>query len=148
VVQPHITCSTPRSCRSTRSGGEQLQSPLDPTWEEIYRRAQATLALDLVPKAYGEAESGPACLARRLFRRTATAWQGPQREAAQRRLAEDEARAQELTRRAIKTLVRDLDLSVRDAGALLGLSHQRVQQLVQRQAGQIRNRVRAGLPHR
>ena len=57
------------------------------------------------------------------------------REAAQRRLAEDEARAQELTRRAIKALVHDLDLSVRDAGALLGLSHQRVQQLVQSQAG-------------
>src|SRR5215211_6079888 len=38
------------------------------------------------------------------------------REAAQRRLAEDEARAQELTRRAVKTLVRDLELSVRDAG--------------------------------
>lgn len=57
------------------------------------------------------------------------------REAAQRRLAEDEARAQELTRRAVKTLVRDMALSVRDAGALLGLSHQRVQQLVQEQAG-------------
>jgi predicted RNase H-like HicB family nuclease len=57
------------------------------------------------------------------------------REAAQRRLAEDEAKAQELTRRAVKTLVRDLDLSVRDAGALLGLSHQRVQQLVEHQPG-------------
>lgn len=54
------------------------------------------------------------------------------RESAQRKLAEDEAKAQELTRRAVKTLVRDLDLSVRDAGDLLGLSHQRVQQLVQR----------------
>jgi predicted RNase H-like HicB family nuclease len=57
------------------------------------------------------------------------------REAAQRRLAEDEAKAQELTRRAVKTLVRDLDLSVRDAGALLGLSHQRVQQLIEHQSG-------------
>lgn len=57
------------------------------------------------------------------------------RDAAQRKLAEDEARARELTRHAVTTLVRDLALSVRDAGALLGLSHQRVQQLVQEQAG-------------
>lgn len=57
------------------------------------------------------------------------------REAAQQRLEEDEARAQELTRRAVTTLVRELELSVRDAGALLGLSHQRVQQIVQEQAG-------------
>jgi len=56
------------------------------------------------------------------------------REEVQRRLAADEAKAQELTRRAVHTLVHELDLSVRDAGALLGLSHQRVQQLVQ--AGQ------------
>lgn len=53
------------------------------------------------------------------------------RQAAQRRLAAHEEKAQELTRQAIRTLVRDLDLSVRDAGALLGISHQRVQQLVQ-----------------
>ena len=56
------------------------------------------------------------------------------REAAQKQLAEDEARARELTRRAVATLVRDLSLSVRDAGALLGMSHQRVQQLVAEQA--------------
>ena len=57
------------------------------------------------------------------------------REAAQKQLAADEARARELTRRAVTTLVRDLSLSVRDAGALLGLSHQRVQQLVTEHAG-------------
>jgi hypothetical protein len=55
----------------------ELTSFVDSTWEEVYRRAQTTRALDLVPKVYGDAESGPARLARRLFRRTATAWPGP-----------------------------------------------------------------------
>lgn len=54
-----------------------------------------------------------------------------QREAAQKRLAQDELKARTLTQRAVKTLVQDLALSVRDAGALLGLSHQRIQQLVE-----------------
>jgi predicted RNase H-like HicB family nuclease len=58
-----------------------------------------------------------------------------ERHAAQRRLEQNQARAQALTRRAVKTLVRDLELSVRDAGDLLGLSHQRVQQLMQEQMG-------------
>lgn len=52
------------------------------------------------------------------------------REAAQRDLEEQEKRTRELTRRAVQTLVDELELSVRDAGELLGLSHQRVQQLV------------------
>ncbi len=56
-----------------------------------------------------------------------------EREAVQRMLAEHEAKAQTLTLRAVRTLVRDLDLSVRDAGDLLGLSHQRVQQLAKGQ---------------
>ena len=34
------------------------------------------------------------------------------------------------TTKAVKALTRDLGLSVRDAGELLGISHQRVQQLV------------------
>jgi predicted RNase H-like HicB family nuclease len=38
--------------------------------------------------------------------------------------------AQAATREAARALVRDLQLGVRDAGELLGLSHQRVQQLV------------------
>ena len=41
-------------------------------------------------------------------------------------------RANELTADAARALVEDLELGVRDAGDLLGLSHQRVQQLVRR----------------
>jgi predicted RNase H-like HicB family nuclease len=50
---------------------------------------------------------------------------------ARKRLEADTARAQESTEAAIRQLVRKLGLSVRDAGELLGISHQRVQQLVQ-----------------
>lgn len=38
-------------------------------------------------------------------------------------------RAQRATREAVQALTRDLHLGVRDAGELLGLSHQRVQQI-------------------
>lgn len=47
------------------------------------------------------------------------------RERAERELG----RAQEATRRAVRVLTRSLRLSVRDAGEILKLSHQRVQQL-------------------
>jgi predicted RNase H-like HicB family nuclease len=40
------------------------------------------------------------------------------------------AKAQEATCRAARTLVDDLQLGLRDAAELLGLSHQRVQQLI------------------
>jgi predicted RNase H-like HicB family nuclease len=40
--------------------------------------------------------------------------------------------AQAVTAEAARLLVEELDLGLRDAGELLGLSHQRVQQLVQR----------------
>jgi predicted RNase H-like HicB family nuclease len=40
------------------------------------------------------------------------------------------AKAQEATCRAARTLVNDLQLGLRDAAELLGLSHQRVQQLI------------------
>ena len=47
-----------------------------------------------------------------------------------RRKAERELqKAQDSTVEAVKTLTEDLNLSVRDAGEILGLSHQRIQQL-------------------
>ena len=43
--------------------------------------------------------------------------------------------AQDSTQKAVETLTSELAMSVRDAGELLGLSHQRVQQLVRTQRG-------------
>ena len=50
-------------------------------------------------------------------------------QAARKRAEEEQARAQSALRTAVETL-RDFGVSVRDAGKLLGLSHQRVQQLL------------------
>lgn len=49
---------------------------------------------------------------------------------ARREAARERDRANELTLRAARTLVDDLQLGLRDAADLLGLSHQRIQQLV------------------
>lgn len=51
-----------------------------------------------------------------------------QREARERADRES-TRAQDTTKEAVRALTQALHLSVRDAGELLGLSHQRVQQL-------------------
>lgn len=49
---------------------------------------------------------------------------------ARREVDVEREKARELTIKAARTLVSDLDLGLRDAADLLGLSHQRVQQLV------------------
>ncbi len=56
-------------------------------------------------------------------------------EKARRQAKDVAAKAQDLTQEAARVLTADLGLSVRDASALLGLSHQRVQQLVHDKAG-------------
>lgn len=49
--------------------------------------------------------------------------------AARRKADDEQARAQEATREAAVTLTKKMGLSMRDAATLLGLSHQRIQQL-------------------
>lgn len=53
-------------------------------------------------------------------------------QAARTRAEKERESAQAATTATARELVEDLELSMRDAGELLGLSHQRVQQLVRR----------------
>jgi len=55
--------------------------------------------------------------------------------AARERAARERLSAQRSAKEAVRLLTRQLRLSVRDAGELLGFSHQRVQQLARRRAG-------------
>jgi hypothetical protein len=64
----------------------------------------------------------------RLPRRASEAIRIGRRKRAREEATRNEARAS--TVRAARTLVNDLHLGLRDAAELLGLSHQRVQQLV------------------
>ncbi len=52
-----------------------------------------------------------------------------QARAARARLAEESKKAQDSTAKAVRTLLKDMKLSVRDAGELIGISPQRVHQL-------------------
>lgn len=52
-----------------------------------------------------------------------------QARAARARLAEESKKAQDSTAKAVRTLLEDMQLSVRDAGELIGISPQRVHQL-------------------
>lgn len=49
--------------------------------------------------------------------------------AARKRAETEQEKARESTKRAARVLLRQLRLSVRDAAELLGLSHQRIQQI-------------------
>jgi predicted RNase H-like HicB family nuclease len=51
-------------------------------------------------------------------------------QSARKRVKELESESLQLTQQAARTLTKELALSVRDAGDLLGLSHQRVHQLL------------------
>ncbi len=54
-----------------------------------------------------------------------------QARAARARLAEESKKAQDSTAKAVRTLLKGMHLSVRDAGELIGISPQRVHQLAQ-----------------
>src|SRR3990172_1437264 len=82
-------------------------------------------------------------------RRPRGAREAPRRSLADRERVESARAAAGLsTAQAVRTLLEELHLSVRDAGELLGLSHQRVQQLARRQRARHEAGPHAGAPVR
>jgi predicted RNase H-like HicB family nuclease len=93
------------------------------TLEQVRRRIREALALWI--------EDAESAVLVEDVRLPAAARDAIQRSRRARRAAEvRHADAQAATSEAAQALVRELHLGVRDAGELLGLSHQRVQQLV------------------
>jgi predicted RNase H-like HicB family nuclease len=126
---------TVRYERDTRSGWWVAQVKEEPaaitqgrTLGEARRRIREALAVVLDDELAAEQAvlvdhvKLPAAVRRALGRARA----------ARRRLDRETRAAQLTTALAVERLVRQEGLSVRDAGELLGISHQRVQQLVHR----------------
>jgi predicted RNase H-like HicB family nuclease len=95
------------------------------TLEQARRRVREALSVwvDDAESAELEEEVRLPLDARRALRRS---------RAARRQAEQGRARAQSSTAEAARLLTERLHLGLRDAGELLGLSHQRVQQLVRR----------------
>ncbi|MFN7134027.1 MAG: hypothetical protein ACK4N5_18260, partial [Myxococcales bacterium] len=55
----------------------ELMAWVDPVFEQFYRRAQTSRALEVEVKQYGHPDSGPARLARAVFRTPAPEWRDP-----------------------------------------------------------------------